>query len=201
MTRHTSILLTIAAWGIVPMYGASPCESLSTLKLPNTTITMAEPVAAGAFTSPLPAPKGKQPQSFRNLPAFCRVAATLTPVADSEIKIEVWLPEARWNGNLQSVGNGAWAGTISYPAMATALTAGYATASTDTGHTGGNPATFIPGHPEKLIDFSYRAVHEMTVAAKAIIGHTTDRMREHCSTVGADEARGTGKRIVSPVPD
>ena len=98
------------------------------------------------------------------------MAATLTPVADSEIKIEVWLPEpAGWNGNLQSVGNGAWAGTISYPAMATALTAGYATASTDTGHIGGDPATFVPGHPEKVIDFSYRAVHEMTVAAKAII--------------------------------
>ena len=97
------------------------------------------------------------------------MAATLTPVSDSEIKIEVWLPETGWNGNLQSVGNGAWAGTISYPAMGTALTAGYATASTDTGHTGGNPATFVPGHPEKVIDFSYRAVHEMTVAAKAII--------------------------------
>ena len=103
------------------------------------------------------------------MPAFCRVAATLTPSSDSEIKIEVWLPESGWNGNLQSVGNGAWAGTISYPAMATALAAGYATASTDTGHTGGDPATFIPGHPEKAIDFAYRAVHEMTVAAKAII--------------------------------
>ncbi len=113
--------------------------------------------------------KGKQGAAFRSLPAFCRVAATLTPVSDSEIKIEVWLPESGWNGNLQSVGNGAWAGTISYPAMGTALAAGYATASTDTGHTGGDPATFVPGHPEKVIDFSYRAVHEMTVAAKAII--------------------------------
>ncbi len=173
MTRLALTLLTIAACAVAPIFAASTCESLTAVKLKNTTITMAETVAAGAFTSPLPAPKGKQPQSFRNLPAFCRVAATLTPVADSEIKIEVWLPETGpgkgWNGNLQSVGNGAWAGTISYPAMATALTAGYATASTDTGHTGGDPATFVPGHPEKVIDFSYRAVHEMTVAAKAII--------------------------------
>jgi feruloyl esterase len=169
MTPTITILFTIGALGTAPAFGASNCESLTALKLKNTAITMAEPVAAGAFTSPLPAPKGKQPQSFRNLPAFCRVAATLTPVSDSEIKIEVWLPESGWNGNLQSVGNGAWAGTISYPAMGTALTAGYATASTDTGHAGGNPATFVPGHPEKVIDFSYRAVHEMTVAAKAII--------------------------------
>src|SRR6185295_3747390 len=117
MPTRTRILFTIAAFAIAPVFGASTCESLTTLKLKNTTITMAETVAAGAFTSPLPAPKGKQPQSFRNLPAFCRVAATLTPSSDSEIKIEVWLPEtgpdSRWNGNLQSVGNGAWAGTIS----------------------------------------------------------------------------------------
>jgi len=173
MTRPTplfsALLFVTAASGIAPVFGAVNCESLTALKLKNTTITMAVPVAAGAFTSPLPPPKGKQPPSFRNLPAFCRVAATLAPVSDSEIKIEVWLPETGWNGNLQAVGNGAWAGTISYPAMGTALTGGYATASTDTGHTGGNPATFVPGHPEKVIDFSYRAVHEMTMAAKAII--------------------------------
>jgi feruloyl esterase len=169
MTRSTTFLFTIAAFATVPVFSASTCASLTGLKLNSTAITTAETVAAGAFTSPLPAPKGKQPPSFRNVPAFCRVAATLTPVPDSEIKVEVWLPETGWNGNLQSVGNGAWAGTIGYTAMGTALTAGYATASTDTGHSGGNPATFIPGHPEKVIDFSYRAVHEMTVAAKAII--------------------------------
>src|SRR5450631_320339 len=110
MTRptpgFTTLLFTIAACGVAPVFGASTCESLTSLKLKNTTITTAETVAAGAFTSPLPAPKGKQPQAFRSLPAFCRVAATLTPVADSEIKIEVWLPETGWNGNLQSVGNG-----------------------------------------------------------------------------------------------
>ena len=108
MTRpkplFTTFLLTIAACGIAPVFGGSTCESLTSLKLKNTAITMAETVAAGAFTSPLPAAKGKQPQSFRNLPAFCRVAATLTPVADSEIKIEVWLPETGWNGNLSLPG-------------------------------------------------------------------------------------------------
>src|SRR5206468_3573687 len=44
---------------------------------------------------------------------------------------------------------------------------GYAGAGTDTGHVGGN-ADFVAGHPEKLIDFAYRAIHEMTVAAKAL---------------------------------
>ena len=80
----------------------------------------------------------------------------------------MWLPAAGWNGKLQSVGNGAWAGTIGYPALGIALSSGYATAATDTGHVG-NTAKFAPGHPEKMVDYGYRAVHEMTVAAKAMI--------------------------------
>ncbi len=103
------------------------------------------------------------------LPAHCRVAATLRPSADSVIDIEVWMPEAaRWNGKFQAVGNGGWAGVISYAAMANAVAEGYASASTDTGHKGGN-ALFAIDHPEKLTDFAYRAVHEMVVTAKATI--------------------------------
>ena len=103
------------------------------------------------------------------LPAHCRVAATLKPSADSVIDIEVWMPEsASWNGKFQAVGNGGWAGNISFPAMATAVQEGYATASTDTGHKGGN-ALFAIDHPEKLTDFAYRAVHEMVVTAKAVM--------------------------------
>src|SRR5215813_5475257 len=143
---------------------AAPCESLRSHTFANTTITLAQSVGPGAFTPQ----GGRGADAFKNLPGFCRVAATLAPSKDSEIKIEVWLPEAGWNGKLQSVGNGAWAGTISYPAMATAVAAGYASASTDTGHTGNNP-NFITGHPEKVNDFGYRAVHEMTIAAKGVI--------------------------------
>lgn len=104
------------------------------------------------------------------LPAHCRVAATLRPTADSAIDIEVWLPAENWNGKFQAVGNGGWAGTISYAALAAALQNGYATASTDTGHKGSaSDATWAIGHPDKLVDFAYRAVHEMTVKAKALI--------------------------------
>ncbi|HEY2932865.1 MAG TPA: tannase/feruloyl esterase family alpha/beta hydrolase, partial [Acidobacteriota bacterium] len=102
------------------------------------------------------------------------VAVTLTPSSDSDIKIEVWLPAASWNGKFQAVGNGGWAGAISYGALASSLQEGYATASTDTGHTGGN-AAFAIGHREKVIDFAYRAVHEMAVKSKAIIGAFYDR--------------------------
>jgi len=113
-------------------------------------------------------PANAQAQAGTTLGAHCRVAATLKPSADSDIAIEVWLPADNWNGKFQAVGNGGWAGVISYPAMATALQEGYATASTNTGHVGGN-AVFAIDHPEKLTDFAYRAVHEMTVQAKALI--------------------------------
>ena len=165
------VILTIS-----PFLSAAPCESLSTLTLPDTKITMAVVVPAGAFTPPpRPGParvrgpdEEPRPDPYAPLPAFCRVAATLTPRSDSEIKIEVWLPSTGWNNKMLAVGNGAWAGSISYDALAPAVAAGYAAASTDTGH-GGRGAEFLPGHPEKLIDFSHRAVHEMTVAAKAVI--------------------------------
>jgi len=91
-------------------------------------------VPAAGFSLPGTGPAVPQ---FSQLPAFCRVAATLTPSSDSDIKIEVWLPASAWNGKFQAVGNGGWAGTISYGALASALQEGYATASTDTGHVGG----------------------------------------------------------------
>jgi feruloyl esterase len=149
-----------------PVMGAT-CESLSTFSRPHVSVTLAQTVGAGQFTVPN-GRAGRGGNPFANLPAFCRVAATLTPSSDSDIKIEVWMPASGWNGKLQAVGNGAWAGNVSYPAMATALGAGFATVSTDTGHVGGN-ANFIVGHPEKLKDFEERSVHEMTVTAKAVI--------------------------------
>ena len=148
--------IVLTAAGFASGAVAASCESLVKQALPDAQITMALSVAAGEFST------------YKDLPAFCRVAATLTPTSDSDIKIEVWLPASGWNGKFQAVGNGGWAGVISYGAMAQALRRGFATASTDTGHVGGS-ASFVLGHPEKLIDFGYRSVHEMTVKSKAII--------------------------------
>jgi feruloyl esterase len=163
-------LFLLAASGA--LVGAPSCETLSKLSLPNTAITSAQIVAAGEFVLPAgrgPAPLGRGPApSFKDLPAFCRVQATLTPSSDSDLKIEVWLPASGWNRKFQAVGNGGWAGTISYVPLGAAVRRGYATASTDTGHVRGS-ASFALGHPEKLTDFAYRAVHEMTVISKAII--------------------------------
>jgi feruloyl esterase len=163
------------------------CESLSQARVSNGTVVFAEPVAAGAFTPPGTA-SATAATAYKSVPAFCRVALELTPSADSDIRVEVWLPLSGWNGKLQAAGNGGLGGAIPYGAMAAAVRAGYATAGTDTGHVGGN-ADFVPGHPEKLVDFAHRAVHEMTVTAKTIVAAHYGRVPSRsyfssCSTGG-----------------
>jgi feruloyl esterase len=141
---------------------AMACEQLASRAFPDAKVTLAEARPAGDFKIP----GGGFGPSSMTLPAFCRVAVTLTPTPDSEIKMELWLP-ANWNGKFMMVGNGAWSGAVSYSAMAEPLSRGYAVASTDTGHEGGR-GTFGFGHPEKLVDFAWRAVHETTLKGKAL---------------------------------
>src|SRR5262245_47171043 len=155
-----ALLLTALAFGSV---FANNCEGLAELKLPNTTITSSQSVAAGAFT-----PSSGSATPYKDLPAFCRVAGVIRPTSDSEIKFEVWLPAANWNGKFHGIGNGGFAGSITYAGLAGAVARGYATASTDTGHSGGN-AEWALGHPEKIVDYGHRAIHEMTEKAKLVV--------------------------------
>jgi hypothetical protein len=98
------------------------CEKLAGAKIPRATISMAQTVAAGAFVGP-PAPfSGLDVSAFyKGLPAFCRVVAVAKPTADSEIKLEIWLPVAGWNGKLQGLGNGGFAGLIDYVQLGVAM--------------------------------------------------------------------------------
>jgi feruloyl esterase len=154
-------VLQLNAWA------ETPCESLTGMTLTKAKVTSASVVAAGAFVPPAGGGRGGG-GNYANLPAFCRVIATLTPSSDSDIKVELWLPQSGWNGKFEAVGNGGWAGSIPYPAIAAAMRNGYAAAGTDTGHTGNN-ADFAFGHPEKMLDFAYRSIHEMAVQSKAIL--------------------------------
>lgn len=118
-----------------------------------------------------PAAGGRAAQPPLPVPAYCRVLMVQTPSSDSLIDTAVFLPTENWNGKLQVVGNGGWAGSISYPQMAAALREGYAAASNDTGHRAndvGGGGMFALGHPEKITDFAYRAMHETVVKAKLI---------------------------------
>jgi tannase/feruloyl esterase len=147
--------------------GPIACEALRQTRLADGSVISAASIDAGTFTPPATA-NATAAAVFKTLPAFCRVVARLAPTSDSDIRVEVWLPKSGWNRKLQAAGNGGLGGAIPYPALAAAVTAGYAAAGTDAGHVGGN-ADFVKGHPEKLVDFAYRAIHDMTVAAKTLV--------------------------------
>ena len=195
-SRHWTLLQIVFASALAnsPLVAAT-CESLASLKLPDTTVTSAQTVAASPFTPP----QGNA-AAVPNLPSFCRVTATLTPSSDSAIQIEVWLPSTGWNGNFQAVDNGGWGGSVNYAEMGTALARGYATSSTDTGHTGGR-ASFAMGHPEKLIDFGFRSVHEMTLKAKAIIAAFYETAPKHSFFAGCSSGGRQGLMEAQRFPE
>ena len=155
---------------------ATACEALISVKIADTTITSARSVAAGEFVAPAGpgggpgGGPGARPGSDPPLPAFCRVTGIVSP----KINFEVWLPApsgpGAWNGKFNGVGNGGLAGFIGYGAMMQALRRGYATASTDTGHTS-DPAdeAWPMRDPKLLVDFASRGIHVTAVAAKQIV--------------------------------
>jgi len=172
--RQLLAILVVAL--ILPAHAQKSCDALSSLKLEKTTITSAEVVAAGTFTPPA----GHEDLPYKQVPAFCRVRADVHPSKDSDIKIEVWMPASGWNGKYQGQGNGGFAGTIDYGGLASAVRRGYASAATDTGHAGvATDASWALGHPEKIIDFGYRGIHEMSVKAKAVMAAFYGKAPQH----------------------
>jgi feruloyl esterase len=144
---------------------AATCASLKNLMLRDTEITAAQPIPTATPTAPYTAPDG---EVFTNLPAFCRIAATLTPTPDSNIKIEVWMPFSGWNGRFLGTGNGGGGGTIRYVTLGHFLPLNYAVANTDQGTSGGS-GRVLTGDLEKQIDQATRSTYLMTVRSKQII--------------------------------
>lgn len=166
MRRLVSLFLAGAALSAMPALAQTgtnaSCSALGGLKLENVRITTAEHVVPG----------WAPPKSLFNWgdsrakTSFCRVVLTV----DKEIRTEVWLPDI-WNGRFEGVGNAALTGDLNYPSMAQAVTSGFATASTDTGHRSINmfDSDWVPGHPDRVENFAYRGHHMMAVVAKEII--------------------------------
>jgi hypothetical protein len=172
------------------------CEALAKLSLPQTTISLAQSTAAGAFTPPVP-DWAKAFMHPKPVPAaFCRVVGHLHPTGDSDIKFEVWLPASGWSGRYESVGNGGFAGFIRYDSMVNPLRGGSVVASADDGHdapaVGPTAADWALGHREKIIDYGYRAVHLTAVAAKAIAGAFYGRPPMHSYFVGCSKGGQEG---------
>jgi hypothetical protein len=164
LTLLFSVLLLASG---LPVQAQKSCADLASLKFENTTIASAQLVVAGGFAAPDGTPDFP---GYRSAPAFCRVAADIKPSKDSDIKVEVWMPAAGWNGKFQAQGNGGFAGSIDYHGLAATVSRGYASAATDTGHKGDSTdASWAPGHPEKIVDFGYRGIHETAEKAKAVI--------------------------------
>ena len=145
----TLVALT-AALSVEAQPAATPCSDLTALKLPHVTITEATLVSTGA--------------------TYCNVLGSAHPTPDSDIRFEVVIPE-QWNGRYLQVGNGGFAGAIPERGMLAPLALGYAVAGTDDGHedTVNTDASWALNHPEKVIDFGYRAIKETADAARAII--------------------------------
>jgi hypothetical protein len=136
---------------------ARSCASLTSVLLPHTTIVSATDVAATAST-----------------PAHCAVQLVVTnPPAGDQINVGVWLPTQNWNGRFQGLGGGGFSGGSPTSTPAAALRDGYAAAATDAGHTGGSASFAL--NPDGTLnwqliaDFGYLGIHEMTVAAKALV--------------------------------
>jgi hypothetical protein len=143
-----------ASLGLRAQPAIDTCSDLTTLKIPQATVTEASVVPAGI------------------LPGYCKISGSARPTSDSDIRFAVMIPEGgTWNGRYLQVGNGGFAGAIPEKDMFAALAQGYAVAGTDDGHQSASPidASWALNHPEKQIDFGYRALKETTDAAKMII--------------------------------
>jgi feruloyl esterase len=147
-----------------PLYAQQTCQGLKSISLEHATITSATAVTEGPVGA-----AGRGGGAPVIAPAHCAVQGIIRPTKDSEIHFELWIPAAGWNGKYLQLGSGGWAGAINAAGLADPVKRGYAAAATDDGHQGGAGATWAIGHPEKLIDFGYRAVHETNLQSKAII--------------------------------
>jgi hypothetical protein len=172
MARTWWIIVCLLGGTCTALRGAD-CGALKNLALENTTILVAEAVTSGSLAVSDQAPP------VQGLPAFCRVSGIMRPTTDSEIRFEVWMPEKDWNGRFLGTGNGGFAGSIYYPQLAGYLRRGFVAAGTDAGHQAeGTDASWAFGHPEKVKDFGWRAIHLMTQRAKQVISAYYPRPQE-----------------------
>src|SRR3984957_16496271 len=164
-------LLAVAGFGIVSFACQSSALAADCSSLAGKTFGAATIIGATSVSPPSSLLGMDPPVPVAINAAFCRVQGVIRPVADSDIRFEVWLPPTDgWNGKYLGVGNGGFAGSLIYPAMARGLDAAYAVSGTDTGHSGGSlDSAWASGHPEKIADFGWRAIHETAAASKAVI--------------------------------
>jgi feruloyl esterase len=165
-----SLTLSGASIMAAPASDLESCQDLTKQKYEKVTISSAafmnDPLG---FLAPKTPGMFGTPEGLKVSAQFCRVVGFIEPVPNSHIGFEVWMPPAaKWNKRFFVVGNPAFEGAIKYQGLMGALDKGFATASTDTGHQ--DPGhKWAMGQPERIIDWTHRAVHETTVVSKRLI--------------------------------
>jgi feruloyl esterase len=183
--RYLVCILILVAPGLAQ--AQQPCEDLKKAALDHVTITSATAVDA----APRRQPEGSSSQTPEvMIPSHCEVAGVARPTSDSEIRFLLWLPPASaWNGKYIQLGNGGWAGSIDPEDLQRPLMFGYSVAATDDGHNAKAmpDASWAIGHPEKLIDFGYRSLHETALASKALLGLYYGKLEAHAYFSGCSD--------------
>ena len=165
---------------------AVDCDGLRSAKIADTTIISAEAVPAGDLTT-------ADKVTRKDMPAFCRVVASVKDAPDSDVRVELWMPNDGWKGVFHVNGNGGYAGILAYNygAMEAAIKRGYASAETDLGTAPATPldGDALVGHPDKWKDWGSLGTHEAAVAGKEITKafYGADAKRSYytgCSTGG-----------------
>ncbi len=171
---------------------AAGCTASQTAEAPASAPIMAGAEQCGAVGAAMlggTAGRGQWVAAANGLPAYCEVTGTLSPASGSNIGVVYRLP-AGWNGKVLGFGGGGWIGNIALGTAAEGLRKGYATMQTDGGHPIGNVwDNAWAANAEAAKDFSYRALHEMTVAGKRLVADYYDQPHRRayyqgCSTGG-----------------
>jgi len=176
--------ILLAGLGLHGARAAGSCQGLAGMRIGDATVTSAQPV-----TPPFSAPNIDPPEAVPVRQPFCRARGLIEPAPGSRIGFELWLPPAAsWNGRLEAIGNGGFAGSMIYQPMAWALAEGYAAVATDTGHQGRSiDAGWALDHDQAIVDFAWRGVHETALAAKSLVGTYYDRPAQHAYFNGCSD--------------
>lgn len=191
------MLAMAIGWTGVAAASEVACASLKELDLANVRVDVAEDI--------VPDPEWAFPPSSFNrgtrgaTKPFCRVAGFI----EQEIGFEVWLPPD-WNGRLQNVGNGGYAGAFNYSAANEAMAAGYASATTDVGHRdepGGGPgASWAENRPDRVENFGHRAHHLLAVVSKEIVAAYYGQPQEYAYYTGCSSGGWQGLMEIQKYP-
>lgn len=182
-------IIGLASMGWIATAAAQDaCSKLASLQLPDTRILTAETIPAGIYSTIVPGPPNP-PELKVQLPAHCRVTGSIRPTSDSDIRFEVWLPVSGWNHRYDQTGNGGLAGVMPDFRMIDPLLRGAVVAMTDDGHVGATPfdGSWAKGHPERLIDYGYRAVHLTALSGQALTAAYYGQKAGHAYFIGCSD--------------